>query len=456
MNYVIIDIETTGGSPKTSKVTEIAMFKHNGIEVIDHYETLINPEAEIPEFIVKLTGISNDMVRQSPKFYEIAKEIVEFTENCVFVAHNVNFDYSVLRHEFRSLGYDYRRSHLCTVSASRKIIPGHDSYSLGKLSKQLGIEIQGRHRAGGDALATVKLFDILIQDNEKQLESFIIEDIDPKQLHPNLDLAILDDIPEKTGVYRLYNEFNQLLYINKAKQLKKSVKQHLKINHLKGIQLKMVKDIARIEFDLTGSELIASILVFAQKKQFKPKFTENKHFGLKYGIYDDLDDQGYLRIYVEDVAKSNLRPFIKFGTKKKAQEFIQHQIFHYNLCQSKTINELTFFECTEAISGRCKGACEGKELSVSYNERVEQLIRESSFDDTIFVVFEPGRKKGEKSFVLVQNGNVKGYGFVPYHFHFQPYQKWHKYLVNVEEDKDLTYLVQSYIQNNDSVNLIQL
>ncbi len=456
MNYVIIDIETTGGSPKTSKVTEIAMYKHNGIEIIDHYETLINPETEIPEFIVKLTGISNDMVIKSPKFYEIAKEIVEFTEGCVFVAHNVNFDYSVLRHEFRSLGYDYRRSNLCTVSASRKIIPGYDSYSLGKLSKQLGIEIQGRHRAGGDALATVKLFDILIRENEKQLESFIIEDIDPKQLHPNLDLAILDDIPEKTGVYRLYNEFNQLLYINKAKQLKKSIKQHLKINQLKGGQLKMVKEIARIEFDLTGSELIASILVFTQKKQLKPKFTENKHFGLKYGVYDDLDDQGYLRIYVEDVAKSNLRPFIKFGTKKQASEFIQHQIFHYNLCQSKTIKELTFFECTEAISGRCQGACEGKERSVSYNERVEQLIKESSFDETVFVVFEPGRKKGEKSFVLVQNGNVKGYGFVPYHFHFQPYQKWYKYLVNIEEDKDLTYLVQNYIQNNASINLIQL
>jgi len=455
VNYVIIDIETTGGSPKTSKVTEIAIFKHNGIEVVDHYETLINPEIEIPEFICKLTGISNDMVQKSPKFYEIAKEIIEFTNDCVFVAHNVNFDYNVLRHEFRSLGYDYRRSHLCTVSASRKIIPGYDSYSLGKLSKQLGIEIQSRHRAGGDALATVKLFDILISKNQKQLESFILEDIDPNQLNPNLDLAAVDDIPDKTGVYRLYNEFNQLLYINKSKQLKSSIKQHLKINQLKGIQLKMFTDIARIEFDLTGSELIASILAFSQIKQFKPKFIEKKQFGLKYGIFDDLDKQGYLRVYIEDVTKSSFRPFIKFETKKQAQEYLQQQIYHYNLCQSKTIKDTTFFECIEAIGGRCKGACEGKELPTSYNKRVEHLIEESSFSNAVFVVFESGRKKGEKSFVLVQKGIVKGYGFVPYHFHFQPHEKWYKFLVKIDEDKDLTYLVQSHIKKNESVNLIQ-
>ena len=134
MNYAIVDIETTGGSPKSSKITEIAIYKHDGKEVIDEFVTLINPEMPIPPFIVNLTGINDEMVKDSPKFYEIAKDIVEFTKDCVFVAHNVGFDYGIIRHEFRSLGFDYRRPHLCTVRASRYVIPGHDSYSLGKLT----------------------------------------------------------------------------------------------------------------------------------------------------------------------------------------------------------------------------------------------------------------------------------------------------------------------------------
>ena len=137
MHYAIVDIETTGGSPKASKITEIAIYKHNGKEIIDEYVTLINPEMKIPEFIVRLTGISDRMVETAPKFYEVARKIIEFTEECIFVAHNVGFDYGIIRQEFKTLGYDYRKPHLCTVRASRYVIPGMESYSLGKLSRNL-------------------------------------------------------------------------------------------------------------------------------------------------------------------------------------------------------------------------------------------------------------------------------------------------------------------------------
>ena len=147
MHYAIIDIETTGGNPKSSKITEIAIYKSNGIEIIDQFVSLVNPEMNIPDFIVNLTGINNSMVQSAPKFYEIAKEIIEFTEGCIFVAHNVAFDYTVIRYEFKNLGYDYRRQHLCTVRASRFILPDLASYSLGKLTRILGIELIGRHRS---------------------------------------------------------------------------------------------------------------------------------------------------------------------------------------------------------------------------------------------------------------------------------------------------------------------
>jgi len=162
MRYAIIDIETTGLSPKYEKITEVAIFIHDGKEIVDEFITLINPEKKIPYHIVQMTGITNRMVQLAPKFYEVAKKIVEITEGTVFVGHNVRFDYGFVRQEFLSLGYTYQRSTLDTVKLSRKLIPGHSSYSLGKLCKNLGINNHARHRAAGDALATAELFKLLL------------------------------------------------------------------------------------------------------------------------------------------------------------------------------------------------------------------------------------------------------------------------------------------------------
>ena len=160
--YAIIDIETTGQSYSNGKITEIAIFIHDGFRITDSFTSLINPECYIPGFITNLTGIDNEMVRNAPKFYEVARKIVEITQDKVFVAHNVSFDYKFIQEEFKRLGYDYQRKTLCTVRMGRKFIPGHRSYSLGKLCSELDISINGRHRAAGDALATVKLFEMIL------------------------------------------------------------------------------------------------------------------------------------------------------------------------------------------------------------------------------------------------------------------------------------------------------
>ena len=164
--FSIIDIETTGNRYKYGKITEIAIYQHNGQRITGSYSTLINPEMDIPYFITELTGINNEMVKDAPKFYEVAKTIVELTMGRTFVAHNVQFDYKFIREEFERLGYEYNRKTMCTVQLSRRLLPGHRSYSLGRLCADLGITINGRHRAAGDALATVKLFEILLKKNE--------------------------------------------------------------------------------------------------------------------------------------------------------------------------------------------------------------------------------------------------------------------------------------------------
>jgi len=165
--FVIIDIETTGNNPKFGSITELAIFQHNGKKITGQFSTLINPEIDIPYYITKLTGINNMMVEDAPKFYEIAKKVVELTAGNIFVAHNANFDYQFIKEEFARIGYNFNSKTLCTVKLARKFLPGHKSYSLGRLCNDLGIEIQGRHRATGDALATVKLFEIILQRNEQ-------------------------------------------------------------------------------------------------------------------------------------------------------------------------------------------------------------------------------------------------------------------------------------------------
>jgi DNA polymerase-3 subunit epsilon len=164
--FAIIDVETTGSIYKYGKLTEIAMFLHDGQKITGSFQTLINPEMDIPFFITRLTGIDNEMVRNAPRFYEVARQIVELTAGRIFVAHNASFDYKFIKEEYNRLGYEYIRKTLCTVKLARRVIPGHKSYSLGNLCTEFNIENLARHRAAGDALATTKLFEILLEKSQ--------------------------------------------------------------------------------------------------------------------------------------------------------------------------------------------------------------------------------------------------------------------------------------------------
>ncbi|MFN7100721.1 MAG: exonuclease domain-containing protein, partial [Flavobacterium sp.] len=213
--YAILDIETTGGQFNEEGITEIAIYKFDGHEIVDQFISLVNPEIPIQPFVVKLTGINNAMLTSAPKFFEVAKRIIEITEGCVIVAHNASFDYRILRTEFRRLGYDFEAKTLCTVALSQKLLPEQPSHSLGKLVRALGIPMADRHRASGDALATVKLFKILL---EKDLEKEIVKDFIKLEVQKGIAPKLLDivsGLPNKTGVYYIYNEKGTLIYIGK-------------------------------------------------------------------------------------------------------------------------------------------------------------------------------------------------------------------------------------------------
>jgi DNA polymerase III subunit epsilon len=455
MRFAIVDIETTGGSPKSSKITEIAVYVHDGEKILDEFVSLVNPEMRIPEFISRLTGINDRMVEEAPKFYEIAKRIIEITEGCIFVAHNVGFDYSILRNEYKLLGFDFRRPHLCTVRASRYIIPGMESYSLGKLTSKLGIEIHGRHRAGGDALATAHLFRLLFDKDLSNLQTFIQQEVNPKILHPNLDLEQLDELPSKTGIYKFFNEVNQLIYIGKSKDIKKRVEQHLRNSTTKkGIQMR--QEIAKIEFELTGSELIALLLESEMIKMHQPVYNrmlrKNK---FPYGLYDYTDDLGYRRFHIGLTSKSTAIPLTSFTAKKEGTSYIEFLCDKFELCQKLCDLYPTSGSCFYHSIKKCKGACAGIENTESYNVRADQLIDEIMFTKDSFYIIDKGRHKSEKSLILIERGSYIGYGYAPYHFNSMPSFRWKKFIETRQDNRDSRTILSVHLRKNSELQKLK-
>lgn len=457
MQFVVVDIETTGGSPKSSKITEIAMYKHDGKDIIDSFVSLVNPGMKIPEFIVRLTGINDSMVEEAPYFHEIAKTIVEFTEGCVFVAHNVGFDYGMIRHEFRSLGYDFRLPHLCTVRASRFMLPGHASYSLGKLTKELGIQLVGRHRAGGDAHATALLFGMLHEQNTKSLYQFIQHEVNPKSLHPNLDLAHLEEIPSKTGIYKFFNDVNQLIYIGKSKHIRKRIDQHLKNNKTKkGIE--MQAEIARIEFELTGSELIALLYESKLVKNYKPIYNRQlRKNKFPYGLYHFQDERGYIHFYIDRISKKIDLPLTTFTTKKEGDDYINYQVDMLGLCQKLCGTYKTNSSCFHYQIKKCLGACVQQEEPETYNQRAQKLIDSLQFEMENFFIIDSGRHRNEKSIILIENGMYRGFGYVPFYSLKGNKEKWKNFIDYQPEDRDAKTILTYFLRKQkETLNIVPL
>lgn len=454
--FVIIDVETTGGSPRNSKITELAIYKYDGEKIIDEFITLLNPEQPIPEFIVRLTGIKDEMVLKSPRFYEVAKEVVEFTKDCIFVAHNVAFDYGMLRSEFKHLGFDFRLPHLCTVRAARYVLPGHKSYSLGNISRELGIEINGRHRAGGDALATTKLFEILLKKDPNDLKSFIQEELNPKSMHPNFDLDIIDDLPSLAGVYRFYNEFNQLIYIGKSINIKKRIEQHLRnTKTAKGI--KLIQDISRVDYELTGSELIAMLLESELIKVHKPIYNRQLRKSLfPFGLFDERDENGYLRLSIQSTAKKEIHPLIHFSSRKEASNYLLSVIENNQFCQKLCGLYQTKNACFQYEIKQCDGACIGKESPELYNQRVEHFISNLTYNGKSFYILDKGRNKSEKSIVLIENGNYKGYGYAPFHFQGKTPIEWRSFIKLQQENRDIKTIVNQFVRKKGAHKIVDL
>jgi DNA polymerase-3 subunit epsilon len=405
--YAIVDIETTGGNASGSRITEIAIIIHDGKKILERWETLVNPQKEIPPAIFALTGITNEMVSSAPIFDLISDKVLELLKDRVFVAHNVNFDYSFIRNELELSRFKWTARKLCTVRAARKIKPGLPSYSLGRLCNSLDIPLENAHRAGGDANATAILFSRLLEwDDAKVIETMIKKTATDQRLPPHLPPTDFDALPEKTGVYYFYDQYKKVIYVGKAVNIKKRVASHFSGHNINSQRQNFLRDIHGISFEVCATELIALLLECTEIKKLWPTYNRAlKRFEFNYGLYEYEARSGYRYLAVGKLSKgqsciesfNSLHTAINVLMQLKEQFTIDHRFCNFGIPELPQANK--------------------KDLEIlpdldSHNEQIEKALNHLVSKRESFAIIDKGRTQEEKSIVYVENGHFYGMGYL--------------------------------------------
>lgn len=452
--YAILDIETTGGKYNEEGITEIAIYKYDGHKVVDQFISLVNPERDIQPFVVNLTGINSNMLRNAPKFYEVAKRIVEITEDCILVAHNAQFDYRILCTEFKRLGFDFERKSLCTVELAKDLIPNQASYSLGKLVRSLGIPVADRHRAAGDAMATVKLFKMLLdKDSEKNIIQESVRSNPKHQLEPR-HIDIISELPSVTGVYYIHKSDGEIIYIGKSNNIKKRINQHFTNTNPKSKKIQAL--VAAVTYEATGSELVALLKESEEIKKNKPIFNRAQRRKIfTHALYSFVDDHGYINLKI-DVADGRKSPITTFANRQSGKSFITSAIEEFNLCQKLTGVYKTKTSCFKFDIKECNGACIQKESPEDYNKRVKALIEKYSYKSKNLVIIDKGRDVDERSAILIENGVYRGLGFYNLNYQINNLEVLESIITPMENNRDTQHIIQSYLRKNSKLKVFTL
>jgi DNA polymerase-3 subunit epsilon len=454
--YAVVDIETTGNGPKGQKITEISALIFDGKKIVNEFTSLVNPEQNIPAFITNLTGITNAMVRNAPKFYEIAKKVAEITKDTIFVAHNVNFDYNIIHAEFKSLGFDFKRKKLCTVRLTRKIIPGLPSYSLANICTAEKIPINGRHRAKGDAEATVELFRrLLLRDTNFTINSFLNPKSRQATLPPLLDKIVIDRLPETFGVYYFKNLAKEVIYVGKANNIKQRVISHFYDKKKK--EQTMCLETADISFIKTGSELLALLLESSEIKHIYPKFNRAQRRAREaVGLFSYEDQKGIIHLAYNRL-KLAPNAIMKYYSVAECRTHLESLCAAFELCPKYCHLQTNVSSCFHYQLKECKGICCDKEKVEAYNKRVKEAIKSVGIGAENLVIKEKGRTKNEVGFALILDGIYKGIGYVdaqqseqlenPEDFQF--------FVEPKKDNRDIQRIIASYLKKKEKLKAIE-
>ena len=451
--YAILDIETTGGQYNEEGITEIAIYKFDGHEIVDQFISLVNPEIPIQPFVVKLTGINNAMLRSAPKFYEVAKRIIEITQDCVIVAHNASFDYRILRTEFRRLGFEFSKPTLCTVELSKKLIPDQLSYSLGKLVRSLGIPMADRHRATGDAMATVKLFKMLLaKDLEKEIVKSYIKTEIKSGISPKL-LDIVEALPSKTGIYYVHREDGSIIYIGKSNNIKKRVNQHFTATARKSKKLQ--NEVFAVTFEETGSELIALLKESEEIKINKPIYNRaQRKTVFSWALYPEKTAEGYIALKLQKT-DGRKKEITSFATIQEGKNLLFKITEENQLCQKINGLSETKSNCFPYDLKQCLGACINEESPEDYNKRVTYFLENNQLHNQSMVIVDRGRSIDERSAVLIENGIYKGYCFFDLNYQINNIEILKNIIIPMQNNRDVRNIIQQYINKRKVVKIVK-
>lgn len=389
--FAIVDIETTGGNSSSERIIEIGIVLHDGKQKIGEFTTLVNPEKEISAFISTFTGITNSMVKNAPKFNEIAHTLLELLDGNIFVAHNARFDYNFLRSEFKRVNIMFTKKTLCTVQYSRKVFPHKKSYSLGNICKELEIPVDNRHRAFGDASATALLLEKAIQNDKRNyLADFLADDLQKIFLPDKLEISQIDNLPEDVGVIYFHDADTNILYIEKTKNIREFAVNFFLKKPIEKNKIELHKQIASLSFELCGSELIANIKDYQDKLKYAPKYNRQlSAHHLKFGLYTEEDAFGFQKLMVK-MLDEEANPLLKFTSKFKADRML-HSIL---------------------TASRLEPTLKKMESNVIYNKRLQEVLAKYIYPHSNFFILDEGRAGTEKSIVKIENNDYNGYGFV--------------------------------------------
>lgn len=359
--YSIIDIESNGAGFRKECIIDIAIFRYDGHKIVDQFISLVNPESDITPFVQKLTNISPKMVKTAPKFHELAKRVVEITENTTLVGHNIDFDYRMLRQSFQRLGYDFKINTLDTIPLAKKLIPDEVSYSLSKLVKSLGIPLVNAHRAEGDARATLELFKLLIsKDTENEIIQKQHDETNAKTYINKIKL-LTQDLPSEKGFVYFQNEAGKIIFSDYVQDINKFSK---KLFNSKSKKWEHIQTgVEQINFELTGTDIIAKLIL--NSKGIK------KREVLPFGLYFRNDKY----IVEKNTLNKTEKPILKFKAFTQGSKAVQF------------ISKIEEF----------------KDLNV-FKKKIDFRKRNELWLGT-------GRKLGEKLFLIIENGKVTSYGF---------------------------------------------
>lgn len=456
--YAVLDVETTGGSPKRERIIEIAIIKTDGENIIDRYETLVNPEKNIPPFVSHLTGITNKMVEQAPIFEKVAKKIDDFTKECTIVAHNAHFDYGFLKNEFKYIGSYFDRYRICTVKLTQRAYPSLGGYSLDKLATHFNIEHKDRHRAVGDTEATTRLFHILLQQaNPEILAQFMHKGYIHRPAEVLIKDKIIADVPEETGLLSFFNEVGEMLYVFRSHNLFARITDMLFYfdpNTHKGNMLKKAKS---IKYTITGSEILSQILEITTIYQNKPSYNK-KNFGLKLVELKIVRDKnGYDQLCLERSNDKICAGTVYFSNYFEGNTALGKLMKMHRLCPNLT-SKFSKKEdnCGYYENNLCNGACEGKEDSISYNKRLNKVLKKLNYKISDFVLVDEGPEFHLRTLLIIVKNRFLGYKIIEEEQLDLFNVDFLKDVIKVKYHPAIDQQIKKYIDKNKGLKIIPL